>query len=156
MLFHASFPARDPRRAAEAVARLWGGTAFPFPVFEGSYIVIEGDKFGSAIEFCPSGQVLVPGAEEAESERQRPVGPSETHLAISTKLSEREVHALAAENGWQVRTCWRGETLFRVIEMWIDNTFLIEVLTAEMQKEYTAFLTPKNYAALLESMSQAA
>jgi len=156
MLFHASFPARDPRRAAEAVARLWGGAAFPFPVFEGSYIVIEGDKFGSAIEFCPSGQVLVPGAEEAEGERQRPAGPSETHLAISTKLSEKEVHALATENGWQVRTCWRGENLFRVIEMWIDNTFLMEVLTAEMQKEYTAFMTPKKYAALLESMSQAA
>lgn len=156
MLFHASFPARDPKRAAEAVARLWGGAAFPFPVFEGSYIAIEGDKFGSAIEFCPSGQVLVPGSEEAEADRQRPAGPSESHLAISTKLSEAEVHALAAENGWQVRTCWRGETLFRVIEMWVDNTFLIEVLTEEMQKEYTAFMTPKGYAAFLDSMSQAA
>lgn len=156
MLFHASFPARDPKRAAEAVARLWGGKAFPFPVFDGSYIVIEGDRFGSAIEFCPSGQVLVPGREEAEGERQRPAGPSETHLAISTKLSEDEVHALARENGWQVRTCWRGETLFRVIEMWIDNTFLVEVLTEEMQKEYTAFMTPQNYAAFLERMAQAA
>jgi hypothetical protein len=118
MLFHASFPARDPRWAAEAVARLWGGQAFPFPVFNGSYIVIEGDTFGSAIEFCPSGQVLVAGADDAEAERQRPAGPSETHLAISTKL--------------------------------------IEVLTAEMQKEYTAFMTPKNYAAFMETMSRAA
>ena len=156
MLFHASFPARDPKRAAEAVARLWGGKAFPFPVFSGSYIAIEGDRFGSAIEFCPSGQVLVPGADEAEAEAQRPAGPSETHLAISTRLSEAEVHALAADYGWQVRTCWRGETLFRVIELWIDNTFLIEVLTAEMQKEYTAFLTPENYADFLESLSRAA
>jgi len=40
--------------------------------------------------------------------------------------------------------------------MWIDNTFLIEVLTAEMQKEYTACMTPEKYAALLETMSQAA
>lgn len=156
MLFHASFPARDPKKAAEAIARLWGGEAFPFPVFDGSYIVIEGDRFGSAIEFCPSGQVLVPGAAEAEGERQRPAGPSETHLAISTKLSEAAVHALANENGWQVRTCWRGETLFRVIEMWIDNTFLIEVLTDEMQKEYTAFMTPKKYAAFLGSIFRAA
>lgn len=156
MLFHASFPARDPRRAAEAVARLWGGEAFPFPVFEGSYIVIEGDEFGSAIEFCPAGQVLVPGAGEAEAELQRPAGPSETHLAISTRLSEEAVHALATENGWQVRTCWRGGNVFRVIEMWIDNTFLIEVLTEEMQTEYKASMTPKRYAALLERMSRAA
>ena len=153
MLFHASFPARDPRRAAEAVARLWGGRSFPFPVFEGSFIAIEGDRFGSAIEFCPSGQVLVPGDTEAEAEKQRPAGPSETHLAISTKLNEAAVHALAEENGWPARTCWRGENLFRVIEVWIDGTFLIEVLTEDMQKEYTAFMTPARYADFLEAMA---
>jgi len=156
MLFHASFPARDPKRAAEAVARLWGGQSFPFPVFEGSYIALEGDKFGSAIEFCPAGQVLVPGRDEAEAEVQRPAEPSETHLAISTKLDEAAVHALAEENGWMVRTCWRGETLFRVIEVWVDNTFLIEVLTPEMQQEYMGFTTPENYAAFLKSMDTAA
>ena len=66
------------------------------------------------------------------------------------------MHALAAEYGWQARTCWRGETLFRVVEFWVDDTFLIEVLTPEMQREYTRFLTPENYAALLEAMSAAA
>jgi len=156
MLFHASFPARNPQRAAEAVARLWRGKSFPFPVFPDAYIAIEGDKFGSSIEFMPAGRVLVPGGEEVVSEAQRPADPSETHLAISTPLTEDEVHALAAEYGWQVRTCWRGETLFRVIELWVDNTFLIEVLTPEMQKEYVRFLTPANYAALLEAMSAAA
>jgi len=156
MLFHASFPARDPKRVAEAVARLWGGRSFPFPVFEGSYIALEGDKFGTTIEFCPSGQVLVPGRDEAEAGMPREAGPSETHLAISTKLDEAGVHALAAENGWQVRTCWRGENLFRVIEVWIDNTFLIEVLTPEMQREYLGFMTPENYGAFLESMATAA
>ncbi len=155
MLFHASYPARNPKRAAEAVARLWGGRAFPFPVFEGSYIAMEGDKFGSAIEFVPSGCVLKPGEEEVVSEMAKG-GPSETHLAISTKLSERDVHALAKEYGYMARTCWRGETLFRVIEVWIDNTFLIEVLTPEMQQEYTRFMTPEKYAAFLESMSAAA
>lgn len=156
MLFHASFPARNPKRAAEAVARLWGGRSFPFPVFEGSYIALEGDRFGSAIEFCPSGQVLVAGKEEAEAGPRRDPGPSEAHLAISTDLSEDAVHALAAAYGWKVRTCWRGETLFRVIEMWIDNTFLIEVLTPEMQREYLGFMTPDNFGAFVETMATAA
>lgn len=155
MLFHASFPSRDPKRAAEAVARLWRGKSFPFPVFPDAYIAIEGDRFGSSIEFMPAGRVLVPGGEEVVSE-QRPAGPTETHLAIGTPLSEEEVHALAKEYGWQARTCWRGETLFRVIEFWIDDTFLIEVLTPEMQREYTGFLTPQNYEKLLEAMSAAA
>lgn len=152
MLFHASFPSHDPKRAAEAVARLWGGRAFAFPVFEGSHIAIEGDKFGTAIEFLPAGTVMVPGKEEAECERTRRSG-TETHLAISTKLTEKQVHALAGDYGWKVRTCWRGEDLFRVIEVWIDNTYLVEVLTPEMQKEYLAFMTPEKYARFLESMS---
>lgn len=152
MLFHASFPSHDPARAAEAVARLWGGRAFPFPVFEGSYIAMEGDKFGTAIEFLPAGLVMVPGQDEVEAERVRRAG-SETHLAISTKLAEKEVHALAKEYGWQARTRWRGEDLFRVIELWIDNAYLVEVLTPEMQKEYLAFMKPERYAAFLESMS---
>ena len=152
MLFHASFPSHDPARAAEAVARLWGGRAFPFPVFEGSYIAMEGDKFGTAIEFLPAGAVMVPGEDEVEVTPQRRAG-TETHLAISTRLAEKEVHALAKEYGWQARTCWRGEDLFRVIELWIDNAYLVEVLTPEMQKEYLAFMKPERYAAFLESMS---
>jgi hypothetical protein len=152
MLLHASFPSHDPKRAADAVARLWGGRAFPFPVFEGAYIALEGDTFGTAIEFLPAGAVMVPGEEEVEVKPQRRAG-TETHLAISTKLSEKQVHALAAEYGWQVRTCTRGENLFRVIELWIDNAFLVEVLTPEMQKEYLGFMTPEKYAGFLESMA---
>jgi hypothetical protein len=156
MLFHASYPSRDPERAAEVVARLWRGKSFPFPVFPGSFIAMEGDKFGTAIEFVPAGRVMIPGKDEAESEVQRNGAPSETHLAISSPLTEDEVHQVARENGWLARTCWRGETLFRVIELWIDNTFLIEVLTPEMQQEYLRFMTPDNYAAFLAKMSEAA
>jgi len=148
VLFHASFPAREPARAAEAVARLWGGRSFPFPVFPGSYVALEGDTHASAVEFYPAGQVLVPGEKEVEATVARDAAPSETHLAISTSLSEAAVQELAREYGWTARTCNRGGA-FDVIEFWIDNTFLLEVLTPEMQKDYAAFMRPERYAAFL-------
>jgi hypothetical protein len=156
MLFHASFPSQDPARAAEAVARLWRGRSFPFPVIPDSFVAFENDKFGTLIEFYPAGRVLVPGTDEAVSEVQRPAGPTETHLAISTPLEEDEVHALAAEYGWLSRTCWRGESMFRVIELWIDNAYLFEVLTPEMQKEYIRTVNPDAYDEFLKNTDAAA
>ena len=155
MLFHASFPARDPARAAEAVARLWRGRSFPFPVFPNSFVALKGDTFASAVEFYPAGQVLVPGEHEVEAINVNPPRPSETHLAISTDLSEAEVFDLAAEHGWLVRTCWRGGA-FRVVEFWIEDRSLIEVLTPEMQAEYLAFMTPEAYQAFLNQAPAAA
>lgn len=155
MLFHASFPARNPAHAAEAVARLWNGRSYEFPVFPGSYVALEGDTHASAIEFYPAGQVLVPGQEEVEARAERPAAPSETHLAISTKLSEAEVAAIAADYGWMARRCNRGGA-FDVIEFWIDGMFLIEVLTPEMQRDYAQFMLPGPYAAFLASMREAA
>lgn len=148
MLFHASFPAQQPARAADAVARLWHGRSFPFPAFPNSYIALKGDAYGSAVEFYPAGQVLVPGPEEVEAVNMLAGRPSESHLAIATDLSEAEVQALAAEYGWMSRTCRRGDA-FRVIEFWIEDAFLIEVLTPDMQAEYLAFMTPECYDAFL-------
>ncbi|MCB9946500.1 MAG: hypothetical protein H6842_01580 [Rhodospirillaceae bacterium] len=149
MLFHASFPARDPARAAEAVARLWRGRSFPFPVFPNSFIALKGDGSGTMIEFYPAGQVLVPGPVEAEAEVRRPAAPTETHLAIGTDQAVSDVLALAAEYGWMARHCRRGEA-FGVVEFWVEDTFLIEVLTPEMQAEYLAFMTPDHYGAFVD------
>ena len=149
MLFHASFPAREPERAARALAELWKGRYFPFPVFPDSFIAIKGDDKGTAVEFYPAGQVLVPGADEAEAQRQHAPAAVETHLAIGVDITEAEVHAIANREGWKVRTCWRGEKFFRVIEFWIDNMFMFEILTPEMQAEYAGFATIENFEAFV-------
>jgi hypothetical protein len=148
VLYHASFPARDPERAARALADLWGGHHFRFPVFPGSFIAVKGDDRGSAVEFYPAGQVLVPGVQEAEAQIRHPPEPIETHLAIGVECTEEEVHAVARREGWQSRTCWRGDRFFRVIEFWIDNLFMFEILTPDMQAEYAHFATPENFGAL--------
>jgi hypothetical protein len=143
MLFHASFPAREPERAARVLAELWKGRALPFPVFPNSFIAVKGDDKGSAVEFYPAGQVLVPGPDGAEVQVRRPAEPSEAHLAIGVDLSEAEVLAIGQREGWRTETHNRGP--FHVIELWIDNLYMLEILPPEFQAEYLGFATLENF-----------
>jgi hypothetical protein len=145
MLFHASIAARDPAHVAAVVAQLWNGRALPFPPFPGSHVAIAGDDRGTALEVYPAGQVLTPGGDEVTSARpSEDAQPSATHLAVGVPLSEAEIQAIAAREGWLCRTCSRGG-FFRVVEFWLENRVLLELLTPEMQREYRAFATPENW-----------
>lgn len=46
--------------------------------------------------------------------------------------------------------CSRGG-LFDVIEVWLENVLMIEVLTAEMQAEYQAAFTVETWTAMLDA-----
>jgi len=143
MLFHASLPARDPARAARIVAELWRGTAYLFPPFPDSYIVFANDGRGTGLEFYPAGRVLVPGETDVRM-IDGEAGETESHVAIGVPLSEAEVHTIAAREGWKCFTCSRGG-MFRVIEVWIENTLMIEALTPAMQAEYLSTMTAANW-----------
>jgi hypothetical protein len=148
MLFHASIGARDPMRVAAVVAEIWRGKAYPFPPCPGSYIALAGDDRGSAIEVYPTGRVLVPG-ENAVRSADRGEAPiaSATHLAIAVPCSEEELARIAWREGWLCRSCDRGR--FRVVELWLENSVLIEALTPEMQQQYREFANPANWEAFL-------
>lgn len=151
MLFHASIPARDAAHTATIIAELWGAQALPFPPFPGCYLVFAGDRAdgdgrGTAIEVYPAGHVLHGGPEMVVAEQVEAAPATETHIAIGTHLEEDAVHAIAAREGWRSLTCWRGPA-FQVVEVWVDNRFMIEVLTPKMQADYKAFMTPANWAA---------
>ena len=47
----------------------------------------------------------------------------------------RLIAALAAREGWRTVRCSRGG-IFEVIELWLENALMVEVLTAEMQADY--------------------
>jgi hypothetical protein len=152
MLFHASIGARDPSHVASVLAALWQGHAYPFPPFPGSYIALAGDAHGTAIEIYPAGQVLVPGADEVASSRvEDGMRPTETHLAIGVPRSESEIHEIAKWVGWKSRTCVRGG-MFRVVELWVENRLLVEVLTPEMQREYLAVAKPAVWEEFVRSV----
>jgi hypothetical protein len=155
MLFHASIPARDPQRVAAVLAELWRGAAFPFPPFPGAFVAIADDDRGTALEIYPAGQVLTPGATEVEHRRVDDGRPSETHVAIGVRCDEATVHAIARREGWTCRTCSRGG-FFRVIELWLEDRFMVEALTDEMQREYLAFATRENWENLTRTIPQKA
>jgi hypothetical protein len=70
------------------------------------------------------------------------------HLAISTDLSIEEVFAIAERAGWPAKYRKRGGA-FGLIEMWIENATMLEVLTPEMQQEYRQVMTVAGYSAHL-------
>jgi len=151
MLFHVSIEADDPRRVAEVVAEFWGGLAAPFPaVAPGSWVALAGDDKGTMIEFYPRGTELHEGDDGAAGIAAAPRRFTATHYAMATKLSQDEVLAIAAREGWPAGYCRRGDA-FGVIEVWAEGCQLIEVLTGEMQAEYVGAVTIDNWLAMLKA-----
>ena len=64
-------------------------------------------------------------------------GFGSTHFALSVKTDAATVKKLAAETGWQCYDCNRGP--FHVIEVWVENHIMVEVLPPEYAAEYLAF-----------------
>jgi hypothetical protein len=60
---------------------------------------------------------------------------------VASPLEEAEVFAIAQREGWMAKYRKRGG-LFGVIELWLENRQMMEVLTAEMQREYLAAKPP--------------
>ena len=60
------------------------------------------------------------------------------------------MHAIAKREGWESKTLSRGG-VFHVIEFWVEGGFMIEVLTPEMQAEYTGGVSIEGWRAMLEA-----
>ena len=73
--------------------------------------------------------------------------PSGFHLAIETKLTRDEIISRAEKLGWRSLYCDRAG-VFGVIEVWIDNLYLVEVLTQEEVIRYRNFMNPQGCAAM--------
>jgi hypothetical protein len=153
MIFHFSMDADQPERVAKALAWIWSCEAYPFPpVGKGSWIVIADDGRASAIEIYQRGVVLAPGAGAEPVQARSCPAPanSATHFAVATQLGETEVCALGAAEGWRCVRQSRGGR-FDVIELWIENRILIEVLTPEMQAQYLATSNPAEWRQMMEA-----
>jgi hypothetical protein len=150
MIHHLSIAARDPKQAAGVLAELMGGTAVPFPPNPGSFFALQLDEHGSGVEVYPAGTELRPGgATGGNFVRKDPRGYGSTHFALSVATDADTVHAIALRAGWECIDCNRGP--FHVIEVWVENETMVEVLPPEYAREYLAFTRPEKVMAALSA-----
>jgi hypothetical protein len=164
MIAHVSVPARDPKATALFLAALIDGLAFSFPVVPGAWIAVCNDGSGLAIEVYPDTMAHHPGQGEADPEAA-PAGPttmpwedqifpdgtqsrpSAFHLALTSALTEEQVIHLARSAGLRALYCDRAG-VFGLVEVWLDNIILIEVLSRKEAERYQAFMNPQGVAAM--------
>lgn len=159
MIHHISIPAQNPLNVAKVLAELTQGRAYPFPAAPQSYIVFMPDNDqGLCIEIYPDQVEIIPGSDEQQArvryKNQRDLagdfqaasaGFKDFHAAISVPLSWSEVQAIARRENWRVLLAERGAGSYQMIELWVENHLLLEILTPEMMHNYTAFLNPQNW-----------
>lgn len=139
MIHHYSIAVQDTRKVAAVLAQLFGGTITGFGSYENSYIVWLGDEHGSAIELYPCGTEMIPDRDQGQANFIHNPGHSNycaTHAAISILRSREEIFGVAEALGWRALELPRGG--FNVIEFWLENHVMIELLTPDMANDYLA------------------
>lgn len=163
MIHHISLSAQQPLRVAQVLAQLWNGQLAPFPPHPGSYAVFSLDQVGSLIEVYPLGTELLPG-EADQQVNFRQVGLPEpqlqpqttnavslysaSHAAISVPASRDRIFEIAARENWRAVQCSR-DGAFEVIEFWIENRLLLELLPPDLAPKYLAFMQPQSLEKLM-------
>ena len=160
MINHISIAVKNPKKVAGVLAELWNGMVIPFPPAPDSFMVLANDGRGSAVEVTPINTVLIPGEgfpPEDGFDEKTPTEEYEakfvqcdfappfvaTHLNINTPLNEEQVKEIANREGWRVLTCNRAEGLFQLIEIWIENRFMLEVMTPQQTARYVEITRPE-------------
>jgi hypothetical protein len=165
MINHISIAVKEPERVANVLAEIWDGAVFPFPVAPGSFIVVANDGKGSAVEVTPAGTVIVPGEGLPPEDDTNAVTEKfeakfvksdlvpryvATHLNINTRKSIEEIREIAKREGWRVMVANRGAGLFQLIEFWIEDSFMLEVMTPEQTARYIEITDPEFIAKAMQ------
>jgi hypothetical protein len=140
MLLDASIPARHPAAVAGFIAELWDTHAMAMPPVPGRFVVLAADGSGAGLEVHPAGtgQERAPRTASAWPVPSAATGSS--RIVVGTALDEAEVHLAAGIRGWQSRPATRSAEgrHWGVVEVWVEERLLVEVLTPEMQAEFHA------------------
>lgn len=154
MIHHISIAAHEPLRVSQVLAEVLQGQAIPFPGYPGSYVALAFDAHGTMIEVHPFGTALFPGDDANQVGQLRPHSaashPSANHTAISVPVSMAQIQAVAEREGWRMVQAHRGD-YFDVIEFWVENQLLIELLPPEIVDQYLTFMEPKSLLAAAQS-----
>ena len=146
MIHHASIPAENPRRVAKVLAELLGGRSLPFPGLDGAFWTGPGDANGTMIDVYPSTTYLVPGRGEEPVDFRDGAKPmfSAWHLLVSVAVPTSRIFEIATREGWRSARVERQEGAFELVELWIENRVLIELVTPEGRAAYVKYMDPTN------------
>lgn len=155
MIHHISIAVNNPLHVANVIAELWQGQAVPFPGHEGCYIAFAFDSYGTAIEVMPKSLVLKPGLETAPvqfSDFAPAPSYTATHANIAVLVSEEKIWEIAEREGWRAVRCRRGGVI-DLIELWVENEVMLELLPPTLMPEYLAAVQPESLRTLLKNLS---
>jgi hypothetical protein len=113
VIVHASIPADDTRHVAEVLAELWKGEAVPFPPVPGSWLAYPHDD-GRVRDTADAEALRLPSADPDRAERRGGAGRRTSRGLARSTLPPRRA----------------GEMGFDLIELWLENAFMLEVVTA--------------------------
>lgn len=139
MIHHLSIPATDTRHVAEVLVELFGGVLTGFGPYHDSYIAWAADDHGTAVEIYPRGTELYPPDGHGQARfRHNPTASASTatHATISLPRTVDEILAIGEREGWRAVRLSRGP--HEVIELWIENHVMLELMTPEMTADYLA------------------
>jgi hypothetical protein len=146
LIAHVSMPADDCERVACVLAELMQGGALRFEPGGPNAWTAWSKENDLQIVVTPRGHFMIAGPKEMIwIEREKPREPaSETHFALCVELPAEQVVAIAQREGWQARVCDRGG-FFHVVELWIENAYLVEVLDPSFTAAYKSSMTVANW-----------
>lgn len=147
MIAHVSMPADDCAHVAQVLARMLGGSALRFPPGGPDAWNCWSRRNDFQIVVTPRGRVMVAGPTEQVWVSREAVTNDracESHFAMAVECSAAEVVALAETAGWQARICNRGG-LFDAVEVWVEGSYLVEVLDPQQFADYQRTMTGENW-----------
>lgn len=150
MIHHLSMAAQNPKHVASVLAELMGGICVPFSPHPGSFFALALDEHGTGIEVYPAGTQLQPagieGAKFVQTQDQQSFHP--VHIALGVALEVETIQEIARREGWLTFHCDR-HGLFEVIEVWVENTTLVELLPPVLAKRYTGLGQSEEFLQML-------
>jgi hypothetical protein len=148
VIHHVSIPARNPVAVAQVLAELIGGRAYRFPgPLPGATMAVSGDRHGTMIEIYPESTVMVPGEGDDQVSFQtaptdRPL--SAFHAFLSVPHDRATIERIGKAAGWRTRFFGRSapglRPVFHVIEVWVENRLMLEVVPADMVEVYESYM----------------
>ena len=148
MIHHFSIPAREPLQVAGVLADLIGGRAYRFPgPLPGAAMAVSGDRHGTMIEVYPGSVVMAPGEAEQPVAYRTEVSDrahAGFHALLSVPHARITIERIGEAAGWRTKFFGRAAPglppVFHVIEVWVENRVLLEVVPADMIEVYKTYM----------------